>query len=106
MSSQAGQCSPDGGTDEHLPVIDGIRVLEGVDNGSDIREVQGENAVLVGILDGLSGVGFLVLGGRVRGRCIRTAGRVDTFCDFWENLLDMMDEEGRDGERDDRARVL
>lgn len=70
-------------TDEHLPVIDGVSVLEDVEQSSDGRvlHVEGETRVaILELLDGLCGVGVLgiVLGGEVRRRQRRVPGTYRT----------------------------
>ena len=62
----------EGGTDEHLPVVDGIRVLEEIKAGSDTRVLHVERETSVAVLelpDGLGGVvGIGLDGGENRER--------------------------------------
>lgn len=56
-------------TDEHLPVIDGVGVLEGVKGSSNGRVLHVEGEIGVAFLDDLRRVGGGTLpGGRVNGQ--------------------------------------
>jgi len=85
-------------TDEHLPIVDGIGILEDVKESSDSRvlHVKGETGVAVfQLLDSLCAVVFLQ--GRVRTRMgVRSGAASSTFWNLEKNL-DMTEREGRDG---------
>lgn len=48
------------GTDEHLPVVDGIGVLEEIKAGSDTRVLHVERETSVAVLELFDGLGALV----------------------------------------------
>ena len=100
--------TPGRATDEHLPVINGVGVFEGVKHGSDSRvlHVEGETSVaILELLDGLRRLVFLgiVLEGLVRTR-VETRRRAASRT-FWnlERNLDMVEKEREGGVKAGRA---
>ena len=88
-------------TDEHLPVVDGIGILENVNESRDGRVFHVKEETGVAILELLDGLCLFVLGLALEER-IRT--RIETRSEVGsrtlrnlDNNLDMVEGEGRDG---------